>query len=82
MVPNRQFAAANAADVHGLLVAQRIKDLRKLAIRADEYWVIRQRISPITSVGPVLQEKPVVHYPDDGILTLQNKSTSCKKCSF
>ena len=70
---NFLFLQRMPAGVHGLLIAQRIKDPRELAARADEYWVIRQRISPITSVGPVLQEKPVVHYPDDGILTLQNK---------
>ena len=37
--------------------------------------LVAQRISPITSVGPVLQEKPVVHYPDDGILAVQNQSS-------
>ena len=72
---NFLFLQRMPADVRGLLAAQRIKDPRELAARADECWVIRQRNSPITPVGPVLQEEPVVHYPDDGILAVQNQST-------
>ncbi len=72
---NFLFLQRMPAGVHGLLIAQRIKDPRELAARADEYWVIRQRNSPITPVGPVLQEEPEVHYPDDGILAVQNQST-------
>ena len=51
---NFLFLQRMPADVRGLLAAQRIKDPRELATRADEYWVIRQRNSPVTSVGPVL----------------------------
>ena len=75
---NFLFQQRMPADVRGLLAAQRIKDPRELAARADEYWVVRQWNSTITSVGPVLQEEPVVHYPDDGILAVRNQSTGRK----
>ena len=61
------------AVIRGLLVSQRIKEPRELAARADEYWVVRQWIPPIASVGPTLPEQPVV--PDDGISALRNQST-------
>ena len=65
------FLQRMPAEIRGHLISKKFTDPRTMATEADKHWSIRQKMSPITSVGPALVQSNTDFDPINEVLAVR-----------